>query len=110
MKYVLASALVLASNVPATAELSQRERELWAVYRACVDLHLPDVALHVPSLEEGADLFAGSLCIDEYIELVNEIPRRPSFETINVSERFGQAGFVIKRDTRLWIYLARRDG
>ncbi|MBJ6373661.1 hypothetical protein [Sedimentitalea arenosa] len=110
MKYVLASVLTLASTIPAAAELSQRERELWAVYHSCLDPHLPDVARHVPSLEEGADLIAESLCVDEHTELLNEIARRPTFKTTTVSESFGQALFVIKRDTKLWIYMTRRDG
>lgn len=112
MKYILAVAITFASTIQAAAETGQREREreLWTVYQACLDSHLPSVARNVQGLQEGADLLAESLCVGEFTDLLNEIARRSMFESMTVSERFGQAGFVIKRDTRLWIYMARRDG
>ena len=106
MKPIRCAALFMFSAMPASAE-SDVEPRLWTAYYQCLEQNVSDVALHVESLEEGANLIFSSLCNQSGTDLMNAVARRDIFEGDNRRDRFTHSRAVILRETRLRIYQAR---
>lgn len=96
----------LAFGLGLGASIVKAEEQEWRQLHACVKLHQESVARVVVSLQEGADLLAGSLCSNESVAVMNEMIRRPEMK--GISDSATRSLFVIKKELKAILYQQKK--
>jgi hypothetical protein len=81
---------------------------MWRDLFSCLDKHITNVAKHIVSLNEGAELLIAhpKLCGNESTKLINHLvkTRAENIGATNYSERFTSYKSVVEREVRYKIF------